>query len=317
MRRLFEMIPQVAPTKTTVLVRGESGTGKELVAREIHAQSDRSEAPFVVINCGTLPEHLVESELFGHVRGAYTGATATRRGRFEQGDGGTVLLDEVGELPAGMQVKLLRVLQEGEICRVGDEELRHVNVRVIAATNTNLEEAIKAGRFREDLFYRLNVFPLFVPPLREHKTDIMLLADYFVESLSAEHGRDVKRISTGAIELMMSYHWPGNVRELQSCIARAVLLATDGVIRQHHLPPTLQTGPSSGTARRGTLKESMDGFERELLIDAMKEAHGNQTLAARNLGTTPRILAYALKRHDIHEALTRGVYTHDDDDGSP
>jgi len=305
MRQMYELLAQVASSHTTVLVRGESGTGKELVAREIHARSDRADKPWVAVNCATLLDQLVESELFGHVRGAYTGAHATRKGCFELADGGTIFLDEIGELAPHIQAKLLRVLKEGEIHRLGDDGTRKVDVRVIAATNVDLERAIEKGMFREDLYYRLNVFPIHVPPLRERRTDITLLADHFVEKYATIHNRSVVRISTPAIELMTSYHWPGNVRELENCVARAVLLATDGVIRQHHLPPTLQTGKSSGTAQKGSLEEMMMAFEREILLEAMKDANGNQAQAARALKTTPRILGYALRRQGLHEQFSR------------
>jgi Nif-specific regulatory protein len=302
MTEVYRLVRQVAPYDTTVLLRGESGTGKELVAQAIHHASARAEGPFVSVNCGALPEQLVESELFGHVKGAFTGAAGARRGRFEMASGGTLFLDEVGELPLPAQVKLLRALQQGEIHRVGDEAPRRVDVRVVAATNAPLEQAIERGAFRADLYYRLNIFPIYLPPLRERKTDITLLADHFV----GKHGRGrVKRISTPAIELMTAYHWPGNVRELENCVERACLLSDDGVIRAHHLPPTLQTGDSSGTTKAGSLEAMMRNFEREILIEAMKNAGGNMTAAARALETTPRILAYRLNQLGLYEMVAR------------
>jgi len=237
------------------------------------------------------------------VRGACTDAASARRGRFELAHGGTLFLDEIGELPLSSQVKLLRALQEGEIHPVGEARPRRVDVRVVAATNANLEQAIEGNRFRDDLYYRLNVFPIFLPPLRERKTDITLLADHFIEKYARAHRRKVVRISTPAIELMTAYHWPGNVRELENCIARAALLAEDGVIRAHHLPPTLQTGDSSGTTKQGSLEKMMAAYEREILIEAMKNAGGNMTAAAKTLDTTPRILAYRLRQHDLHDRL--------------
>jgi Nif-specific regulatory protein len=305
MKAVVEMVHQVASSEATVLIRGESGTGKELIAQAIHAESARKEGPFIAVNCGSIPENLVESELFGHVRGAFTGAAMNRIGRFESANGGTLFLDEIGELSLASQVKLLRALQTRHIDRVGENRSRPIDVRVVAATNADLEKMIQEGRFREDLYYRLNVFPIYSPPLRDRKADITLLADYFLERHAKENGRDVKRISTPAIELMTSYHWPGNVRELENCIARAVLLAQDGVVREHHLPPTLQTGKSSGTTKSGSLHDVMMAYEREILIEAMKNANGNQSQAARALGTTARILGYRLRRHGLHgEPLT-------------
>lgn len=297
---VFKLIELVGPTNTTVLVRGASGTGKELVAKAVHQASRRRDKAFVSVNCAALPEQLVASELFGHVRGAYTGAESARKGRFELADGGTIFLDEIGEVSPTIQVKLLRVLQEGEIDPLGAERSRHVDVRVIAATNANLEEAIHEGRFRQDLYYRLNVFPIYLAPLRERKSDITLLVNHFIEKYSRIHGLDVSRISTPAIELLTSYHWPGNVRELENCLSRAVLLAQEGVVRAHHLPPTLQTGGSSGTTKTGSLEEVMMGYEREILVEAMKNAGGNQARAARALSTTARILTYRLKKHGLH-----------------
>jgi Nif-specific regulatory protein len=300
---VFTQIRRVGPTNTTVLIQGESGTGKELVARAIHDASRRAAARFVSVNCAALPEQLVASELFGHVRGAYTGAEAARKGRFELADGGTLFLDEIGEISPAIQVKLLRVLQEGQIDRLGDESSRKVDVRVIAATNANLEAAMERGSFRSDLFYRLNVFPIYLPPLRERPSDITLLADHFLAKYAALHDRKVVRISTPAIELLTSYHWPGNVRELENCMARAVLVSDDGVIRAHHLPPTLQTGKSSGTTKHGSLEGMMMAYEREILIEALKNACGNKAAAARALATTPRIFSYRLRKHGLEPRL--------------
>ncbi len=306
MAHVFNLIEQVAPSSSTVLIRGESGTGKELVARAVHDASRRRDKAFVSVNCAALPEQLVASELFGHVRGAYTGAESSRKGRFELADGGTIFLDEIGEISPTIQVKLLRILQAGELDRLGDEKSRRVDVRVIAATNANLERAIEEGRFRQDLYYRLDVFPIYLPPLRERKSDITLLVDHFIEKYAGIHNRSVARVSTPAIELLTSYHWPGNVRELENCIARAVLLTQDGVVRAHHLPPTLQTGGSSGTTKSGSLEQMMMSYEREILIEAMKNAAGNQAAAARALATTPRILSYRLRKHGLHESARPG-----------
>jgi Nif-specific regulatory protein len=299
MAQVIELVHSVAASEATVLIRGESGTGKELVAQAIHQESGRKEGPFVAVNCGSIPENLVESELFGHVKGAFTGAAMNRVGRFEAASGGTLFLDELGELSLSSQVKLLRALQTRHIDRVGDNRSRPVDVRVVAATNADLERLMQEGKFREDLYYRLNVFPITLPSLRERKADITMLADHFLERYAKETGRDVRRISTPAIELMTAYHWPGNVRELENCIARAVLLAQEGVVREHHLPPTLQTGKSSGTTKSGSFHDVMMAYEREILMDAMKNAGGNQSQAARALGTTPRILGYRLRRHGL------------------
>ena len=236
MMALYSMIEKIAKTNATTLVLGESGVGKELVASAIHYRSRRAEKAFIKFNCAALPESIVESELFGHEKGSFTGASATRHGRFELAHTGTIFLDEVGELSLPIQAKLLRIIQEKEFERVGGSKTIKVDVRVIAATNRNLEELIRKGLFREDLFYRLNIFPITVPPLRERKTDILLLADYFVEKYNAANQKGVRRISTTSIDMLMRYHWPGNVRELENCIERAVILSEDNVIHGYHLP---------------------------------------------------------------------------------
>jgi len=299
MQAVYEQVAQVAPANTTVLVRGESGTGKELVAHAIHYSSPRAKKPFVKVSCAALPESLVESELFGYEPGAFTDARAQKKGRFEVAHGGTIFLDEIGELTPATQVKLLRVLQEREVERLGGVQPIKVNVRVIAATNKDLEAAVKAGVFREDLYYRLNVYSIYMPPLRERKTDIPLLADHFVEKHAGAHGKDVRRIATSAIDMLMSYHWPGNVRELENCMERAVLVCEGGAIHAHHLPPTLQTAEVSGTLARQSLKEALDAYEKDLVQDALKSARGNRAKAARLLHTTERILGYAVKKHRI------------------
>jgi Nif-specific regulatory protein len=241
MRQVYESVTQVASTNTTVLVRGESGTGKELIAHAIHYNSPRSKKPFVKVSCAALPETLIESELFGYEKGAFTGAQMRKKGRFELAEGGTLFLDEIGDLNLGTQVKLLRVLQEREFERLGSAETVKVNVRLVAATNKDLETGIAAGTFREDLYYRLNVFAIFIPPLRERKSDLMALADHFLEKYALEHRKNIRRISTPAIDMLMSYHWPGNVRELENTIERAVVVCDGNVIHGHHLPPKLQT----------------------------------------------------------------------------
>ncbi|HPO03406.1 MAG TPA: sigma 54-interacting transcriptional regulator, partial [Treponemataceae bacterium] len=227
MRLLYQQIDQVSSTGATVLLLGESGVGKERIAHAIHYNSPRAEDPFIKLNCAAIPESLIESELFGHEKGAFTNAVNARKGRFELADGGTIFLDEIGEMPMAVQATFLRVLQEREFERVGGCRTIRVNVRIIAATNRNLEKLIAEGRFREDLFYRINVFPLVIPPLRERKTDILLLANHFIERFSKEHGKKIRSISAPATHLLMSYDWPGNVRELENCIERAVILSTD------------------------------------------------------------------------------------------
>jgi Nif-specific regulatory protein len=296
---MLEQALQVAGTRTTVLVRGESGTGKELVAELIHRNSPRAQGPLVKVNCAALPESLVEAELFGHERGAFTGALARRKGRFELADGGTIFLDEVGEFAPATQAKLLRVLQERQYERVGGTETLRVDVRLIAATNRDLERAMAAGVFREDLYYRLNVFTICVPPLRERRPDILLLADHFVEKYAREHDKVVKRISTPAIDMLMRYHWPGNVRELENCVERAVVLCDDAVIHSHHLPPTLQTAEDSGTMPAGSLKRAVATLEREMIGDALKTTRGNQAAAAKLLQVSERVVNYKVKKLGI------------------
>jgi Nif-specific regulatory protein len=299
MQEVYDLIAQVSGSEATVLIRGESGTGKELVAHAMHYASRRAGKPFIKVNCAALPESVIESELFGHEKGAFTGAIAARKGRFELADGGTLFLDEVGDLSQTLQIKLLRVLQEREFERVGGTSTTKVDVRVIAATNSDLEKLIEQGRFRQDLYYRLNVFPIHIPPLRERKTDILLLADYFVEKYSKANHKDVRRISTPAIDMLMAYHWPGNVRELENCIERAVLLSDDDVIHGHRLPPTLQTAEASGTAFRGRLKGALEGVERELILDALKSSRGNMSRAAKALGISERIMSLRVSKFGI------------------
>jgi len=296
MREVYRAIHQVAATDTTVLIRGESGTGKELVAHAIHYASYRAEGPFVKVNCAALSESLMESELFGHEKGAFTSAIEARRGRIEEAEGGTLFLDEIGEFSLATQVKLLRVLQEREYQRVGSSKTLKGNVRIIAATNRDLEQALGDGAFRQDLYYRINVFPVFLPPLRDRKDDLLQLADVFVERCATRMGKDIRRISTPAINMMVAYHWPGNVRELENCIERAVLLSTDGVIHAHHLPPTLQTSDASDTIGEGALADRVALFERDLIVDALKRTNGNVAAASRDLKTTSRILRYRLKQ---------------------
>ncbi|HEY2961378.1 MAG TPA: sigma 54-interacting transcriptional regulator [Pyrinomonadaceae bacterium] len=299
MRQVYEQVTQVARTNTTVLLRGESGTGKEMIAHAIHYNSLRASKPFVKISCAALPNTLIESELFGYEKGAFTGAQARKKGRFELADGGTLFLDEIGDLDLATQVKLLRVLQEREFERLGGVETVKVNVRLIVATNKDLEEAIKRGQFREDLYYRLNVFTIFMPPLRERKPDILLLAEHFVEKFEHEHSKRIKRISTPAIDMLTSYHWPGNVRELENVIERAVLVCESNVIHGHHLPPSLQTAEGSDTVTRLSLISAVEAYERDLIQDALKTARGNRAKAAKLLDSTERIVGYKVKKYGI------------------
>jgi Nif-specific regulatory protein len=302
MQEVYQQIAQVATTSTTVLIRGESGTGKEMVAQALHSSSPRRDAPFVKLNCGALPESLIETELFGYEAGAFTSPRTPKPGRLELAHGGTLLLDEVGELSLATQVKLLRVLQEWEFERVGGVESIRVDVRLIAATNKDLEAAVKAGSFREDLYYRLDVFNLFLPPLRERRSDILLLADHFVEKYGARQGKSVRRIATTAIDAMMSYHWPGNVRELENCIERGVVMCEGGVIHAHDLPPSLQTAELSGTLPEGSLTAAVEAFERDLIVDALKATRGNRTRAAKLLVSTERVVSYKAQKYGIDAA---------------
>ena len=299
MRLVYEQVTQVARTNTTVLLRGESGTGKEMIAHAIHYNSLRASKPFVKISCAALPNTLIESELFGFEKGAFTGAQSRKKGRFELADGGTLFLDEIGDLDLSTQVKLLRVLQEREFERLGGVNTIKVNVRLIVATNKDLEEAIKLGQFREDLYYRLNVFTIFMPPLRERKPDILLLAEHFVEKFEREHSKRIKRISTPAIDMLTSYHWPGNVRELENVIERAVLICESNVIHGHHLPPSLQTAEGSDTMTRLSLGSAMEAYERDLIQDALKTSRGNRAKAAKLLDSTERIIGYKVKKYGI------------------
>ena len=299
-RQVYEQISQVARTNTTVLLRGASGTGKELIARSIHDNSLRADRPFVKVSCAALPETLIESELFGYRRGAFTGAEKNKAGRFEMAQGGTLFLDEIGEIGLGTQVKLLRVLQEKEFEPLGSTGTVKADVRLIAATNKDLESAMSDKDFRVDLYYRLNVFAIFLPPLSDRKPDILLLADYFLEKCSARHRKNVRRISTPAIDMLTAYHWPGNIRELENAIERAVIVCDDNVIHSYHLPPTLQTAEASGTVMGLSLKDATENYERELIQDALKTTRGNRARAARLLQTTERIIGYKVRALGIN-----------------
>ncbi|MBN1796897.1 MAG: sigma 54-interacting transcriptional regulator [Sedimentisphaerales bacterium] len=299
MKEVYRLIQKVADSNATVIIRGESGTGKDLVAHAIHYASPRASKPFIKVNCTALPDSLLESELFGHEKGAFTGATERKIGRFERANGGTIFLDEIGDFSMNLQVKLLRVIQFKEFERVGGTESIKANVRIMVATNKNLEQQINDRLFREDLFYRINVFPIFLPPLRQRKDDIMLLADTFLEKCSKENNKDISRISTPAIEMLTSYHWPGNVRELENCIERAVLICDGDVIRSEHLPPSLQMIKKTATMAGCSLPEIIENKEKELIVDALKKTGGSQKQAAKELGITERIIGYKIKRFDI------------------
>jgi Nif-specific regulatory protein len=299
-QEIYGLIAQVADTNITVLINGETGTGKELVARAIHMNSSRRDSPLIYVNCAAMPDTLIESELFGHEKGAFTGAVHNRKGRFEEAHGGTIVLDEVGELSAAAQAKLLRVLQDKQIQPLGSSRVVHVNVRVIAATNRDLEQDIASGRFRKDLYYRLNVFPIYLPALRERGSDIIMLADHFVLKYAKELGKPVNRISTPVLETFLAYQWPGNVRELENCMERAVLVATGDTIESIHLPPSLQLKIRDGEKKeQGKLKTVVESQERNLIIDALKETRGNQSKAAKLLGSTKRITQYKIHKFGI------------------
>jgi Nif-specific regulatory protein len=300
MQEVFGLVAQVADSNTTVLITGETGTGKELIARAVHKNSPRHGGPLIQVNCAAIPDTLIESELFGHEKGAFTGALHTRRGRFEEANGGTIFMDEVGELSAAAQVKLLRVLQEKRFQPLGSSRVINVNVRIIAATNRNLEQDILSERFRADLFYRLNVFPVYLPPLRERGSDVILLADHFLLKYNKEMGKNVKRISTAAIEVFLSHKWPGNVRELENCMERAVLMTKTDVVDCNHLPPSLQLKEKELDRKdRSKLSSVVEAQERSLIIDALEDTNGNQTKAAKMLGTTKRIIQYKISKMGI------------------
>lgn len=299
-QEVLRLIDQVAASNMTVLIYGETGTGKELVAKSIHENSPRAKGPLITVNCAAIPDSLVESELFGHEKGAFTGAFFKRKGKFEEANGGTIFLDEIGELPLGAQAKLLRVLQEREFEPLGSSKTVKVNVRIIAATNRDLQREVEEGKFRADLYYRLNAFIITLPPLRERGADILLLADYFIEKYSKELGKSVKRISPSVAEVFLNYHWPGNVRELENTIERAILLATGDSIEITHLPPNLQPKSQTTSSRSfGILKSMVEAYERSLIEEALKETGGNISKAARILRTTRRVVQYKASKYGL------------------
>jgi Nif-specific regulatory protein len=299
MQAVFARVQQVAEAETTVLIRGESGTGKELVAAAIHYNSARSDKPFIKVNCSALSENLLESELFGHEKGAFTGALYKRAGRLEEAEGGTLFLDELGDFSPAVQVKLLRIIQEREYERVGSSKTMKADVRIVAATNRDLEKMVREGEFRDDLYYRINVFPIVLPALRERRSDILSLANHFVEKYAKQLNHPIKRISTSAINMLMSYHWPGNVRELENSIEHAVLLCNEGIIYGRHLPPTLQTPTTADRQAAGGLKKQVAMLERDLIIDALKRNRGSISAASRELGITSRMVRYKIENLEI------------------
>ena len=301
---LLELVERTAAFKTTPLLVGESGTGKEVMARAIHSQSPRRDQPFVAVNCGAIPEHLLESELFGHTKGAFTGANRARRGLFAEADGGTFFLDEIAELPLSLQVKLLRVLQEEEVRPVGDSKSVSVDVRVIAATSRNLEAAIAEGAFREDLYYRLNVMQLAIPALRDRREDISLLCDHFLAHFRENLGKPVHSIADDALERLINYSWPGNVRELQNVIERAIILTDGDRIGLTHLPTNIVEADTAGSTSESTsfgMRRARRRFEIDLIRRALRETDGNRTHAAKLLEISHRALLYKLKDYGIRD----------------
>ena len=306
MQKIFEVIKKVAKYKSTILITGESGTGKELVAKALHYNSDRSQNPFIPINCGAIPENLLESELFGHEKGAFTDAIRTKKGLFEEADGGTLFLDEIGELPLQLQVKLLRVLQDGEIRRVGDSKPIQVDVRIIAATVKDLIKEVNEGRFRDDLFYRLHVFPIHIPPLRERKEDIALLVTHFIKKYGLSLNKNVLGINPKALEVLMNYRWFGNVRELENTIERAIVLADESNIELENLPIEIREFKekfelASLVEEEHSIKKASKILEINLIQKALKKTKNNHTQAARLLEISHRALLYKIKEYEIVE----------------
>ncbi|HEY4490716.1 MAG TPA: sigma-54 dependent transcriptional regulator, partial [Acidobacteriota bacterium] len=304
MKKVFALLNKICRSESTVLIQGESGTGKELIARFLHYNSRRRNGSFIKVNCAALAEGVLESELFGHEKGAFTGSVKQRKGRFELADKGTIFLDEIGDLAANLQVKLLRVLQEGEIERVGGEQTLKVDVRVIAATNRDLPAIVQGGAFREDLFYRLNVIPILLPPLRKRKEDIPALIEFFLKRLASENKRRKIAIDKEAVQALIDYPWPGNIRELENVLERAVVLCDTDRITMNELPFSRETSPSLEQRRkdlslRGNLDEKLAELEKQLLQDAMQEAKGIKTRAARALGIKTSTLYYKLEKYGL------------------
>jgi two-component system NtrC family response regulator len=298
MQEVLSLVRRVAPSDATVLIRGESGTGKELIAKAIHYASPRASGPLVKVNCAALPESLLESELFGHEKGAFTGAVAARKGRFELADGGSLFLDEIGDLPLHLQVKLLRVLQEREFERLGSSQPIKIDVRLLAATHRDLEALAREGRFRDDLYYRINVVTIALPPLRERREDLPLLTDHFLKIFAAKNGKTIRGLTREARDALLRYDYPGNVRELENLIERAVVLTRDEVIGVSDLPLTLQD-PSPDPGTGAGLVAAVEGLERRMLREALARASGVQTRAAEFLGISERVLRYKLRKYGL------------------
>jgi two-component system NtrC family response regulator len=298
MQEVLSLVRRVAPSDATVLIRGESGTGKELIARALHYASPRAAGPLVKVNCAALAESLLEAELFGHEKGAFTGAVASRKGRFELADGGSIFLDEIGDLPPHLQVKLLRVLQEREFERVGSSRPIKVDVRLLAATHRNLEALVREGRFREDLYYRINVVTIMLPPLRERREDLPPLIEHFLRAFAGKNGKTVRGLTREAREALLRYDYPGNIRELENLMERAVVLTRDDVIGVEDLPLALET-PASGSGEEAGLIAAVEGLERRMIREALAKADGTQTRAAELLGISERVLRYKLKKYGL------------------
>ena len=306
-KRLNTLIDKVAPTDARVLIMGANGTGKELVARWLHEKSRRRDGPFVEVNCAAIPSELIESELFGHEKGAFTSAVKQRKGKFEQAHNGTLFLDEIGDMSLPAQAKVLRVLQEQEFERLGGMETRKVDVRVVAATSRNLEQMVKDGLFRRDLYYRLNVFPVSMPPLRERQGDIPLLVENFLEKYGHKIGKRGLRVAPEAEALLLAHSWPGNIRELENVIERAVILTTDGLIRPDLLPPAMQA-PCALCSLRGTLPDALEQLERQLITEALQEHRGNMGHAAQALGISERVMGLRMRKFGLgYKAFRRGA----------
>jgi two-component system response regulator AtoC len=303
MQDLFELVRDIAKTNSTILIRGESGTGKELIANAIHFNSDRIEKPFVKVNCAVLAENLLESELFGHVKGSFTGAIRDKVGRFELAHGGTIFLDEIGDISPNMQLKLLRVIQEGEFERVGGNETKKVDVRILAATNRNLEEAMKSGNFRQDLYYRLNVIPLDVPPLRERKDDIPLLVAYFLEKFNVDFKKTISAVDDEAMSYLQSYEWPGNIRELENLMERAIVLNKSGILKIKDFPIFVSQNEAEEEINiniNNDLTEVVDNFEKKIILKALRENNFNKLRTAEKLGIHRSTFMSKLKKYEIN-----------------